>query len=185
MHGRADTSKLRLDVDTADRPLMPHNPRHASSRLDHGSPVCRPRDSPADCAAGRQRHQRRVGHQGVLPRRSAAISVVPEISGLAGPPAPTQGAGAGPDALAAARAQSVQLHVATVDLKSVQRRSLSVQRHGHLIEVDVPHLSAAPADEMMVVIRIDFELHGDAASLQRADQPGAHQFLHVAVDGRR
>ena len=73
-------------------------------------------------------------------------------------------------AVAAARAQSVQLHVATIDPKAVQRRSLSVQCHGNLIEVDVPHLPAAPAHEMMVVIRIDFELDGGAAALQRADQ---------------
>ena len=87
-------------------------------------------------------------------------------------------------AVAAARAQSVQLHVATIDPKAVQRRSLSVQCHGDLIEVDVPHLPAAPAHEMMVVIRIDFELDGGAAAFQRADQTGAHQFLHVAIHGR-
>ena len=37
---------------------------------------------------------------------------------------------------------------------------------------------------MMVVIRIDFELDGGAAALQRADQTGAHQFLYVAIHGR-
>ena len=86
--------------------------------------------------------------------------------------------------IAAALAQSMELHVATIDPKSVQRRSLSVQRDGDLIEVDIPHLPAAPAHEMMVVIRIDFELDGGAAALQRADQTGAHQFLHVAIHGR-
>jgi len=87
-------------------------------------------------------------------------------------------------AAAAARAQALELHVATIDSKPVQRRSASVQRDGDLMEVDVPHLSAAPAHEMMVVIRIDFELNGGAAALQRADQPGAHQLLHVAIHGR-
>ena len=87
-------------------------------------------------------------------------------------------------AVAAARAQSVQLHVATIDPKSVQRRSLFVQRHGHLIEVDVPHMAAAPAEEMMMMIRIDFELNGGTAALQRPDQTRVHECLHVAIDGR-
>lgn len=78
----------------------------------------------------------------------------------------------------------MQLHVATIDLESVQRRSVSVERHVDLIEVDVPHLPAAPAHEVMVVIRIDFELNGAAAALERADQTGAHQLVHVAIDGR-
>jgi hypothetical protein len=78
----------------------------------------------------------------------------------------------------------VQLHVATIDPKSAQRRSLFVQFHGDLIEVDVPHLPAAPAHEMVVVIRVDFELDRGAAALQRADETGAHQLLHVAVHGR-
>jgi hypothetical protein len=87
-------------------------------------------------------------------------------------------------AITAARAQSVELHVATFDAKSVQMRSLSVQRHGDLTEVDVPHLLAAPADEVMVLLRIDFELYGGAAALQRADQTSTHQFLHVAIHSR-
>ncbi len=77
----------------------------------------------------------------------------------------------------------MQLHVATIDPKSLQRRS-SVQPHRDLIEVDVPHLLAALANEMMVMIRIDFELNGGAAALERADQTGAHQFLHVAIHRR-
>lgn len=87
-------------------------------------------------------------------------------------------------AVAATHAQSLQLHVATIDPESVQRRSMFVQRHGELIEVDVPHLPAAPADEVMVVVGIDFELDGGAAALERSDQAGAHQFLHVAIHGR-
>jgi len=52
-------------------------------------------------------------------------------------------------ASAAARAQTVQLDVATVDLKSAQRRAPVVQRHGNVIEIDVPHAPAAVTDEMM------------------------------------
>jgi len=87
-------------------------------------------------------------------------------------------------AAAAARAQSMQLHVATIDLKSVQRRSPSVQSHGDLIEVDVPHLLAAAAHEMVVIFRVDFELDRGAAPLQPSDQTGAHQFLDVAIHSR-
>jgi hypothetical protein len=37
---------------------------------------------------------------------------------------------------------------------------------------------------MMVVIRVDFELDGRAAALQRPNQTRAHQFLYVAIHGR-
>src|SRR5687768_5467881 len=60
-------------------------------------------------------------------------------------------------AVAAARAVALQLLVAAIDPESAQRRSLPVHRHRDLIEVVVPHLPAAPADEVMVVVRIHFE----------------------------
>ena len=96
----------------------------------------------------------------------------------------TRGDAAASAAISAARAQPVQLHVAAIDPESVQPRSFSVPPDGDLIEVDVPHLAATPAHEMMMVIRVDFELDRRAAALQRADQAGAHEFLYVAVHGR-
>ena len=86
--------------------------------------------------------------------------------------------------VAAARAQAVQLDGAAIDPKSLQPRSLPVEPHVHLSKIDVPHSAAALAQEMMVVIRIGLELSRGTAPLQRPDETGAHQLLHVAIHGR-
>jgi hypothetical protein len=87
-------------------------------------------------------------------------------------------------AVTAARAHAVQLHGAAMDPKSFQLLSLVVQRYVDMSDVDVPHLAAAPADEVVVIVRIGIELSGGAAPLQRADQTGAHQLPHIAIHGR-
>ena len=42
-------------------------------------------------------------------------------------------------------------------------------------------MSAPVADEVVVVVGVQFELDGGASHLERLDQPLAHQFLEVPV----
>src|SRR5262249_11478480 len=122
--------------------------------------------------------------------RSLANTKMPTIAGISRPPLLTDATDAldpttaQRDPSTTPRANAVQLHVPPVDAEAVQGGPLSVHRHGHLIEVNVPHLAALSAQEVVVVIGVDLELDRRSATLQRADQTGTHELLHVAVDGR-
>jgi hypothetical protein len=87
-----------------------------------------------------------------------------------------------PPASAAARAQPAKLHFSTIDAEAVESRA-PVDPDIDGIEIDIPYVTARAADEVMMVVRIDFEVHRSAGTLKGADQAGANQLLQVAVHG--